>query len=84
LEEFEGEARELFLRAFFQFGAALMRDFKTGDPKTDKENDHEPGEQIQLNWLLTRSLFAAYEAMEVLGVKPKLSVTQKFSDELSK
>jgi hypothetical protein len=79
LEEFEGENRELFLRAFFHYGASFLRDFKTGDPKIDAENEDGDGERFQLNWLLTRSLFAAYEAMEILGVKPKLSSEEEIS-----
>jgi hypothetical protein len=84
LEEFEGEARELFLRALFSYSAAFMRDFKTGDPKIDVENDDGPGEQFQLEWLLTRALFASYAAMRVLNIEPKRSVTEKFSEEVGK
>jgi hypothetical protein len=83
LEEFEGENRELFLRAIFHFGEALMRDFKTGNPQIDAENEDGEGERIQLEWLLTRALFAAYDAMKVLGVEPKLPETAEFSEELS-
>jgi hypothetical protein len=79
LEEFSGRNRELFLRAFFHFGASLLRDFKTGDPKIDAENEDGDGERVQLNWLLTRSLFASYEAMKILGVKPKLSSEEEFN-----
>jgi hypothetical protein len=74
-----------FLRAFFEFGNALLRDFKTGNPQIDAENEDGFGEQHQLEWLLTRALFCAYATMKLLGIEPKgASVTQEFAEELGK
>ena len=83
LEEFEGEDRELFLRAFFHFGAALMADFKTGNSAVDKETEDGFGESFQLKWIMQRSLFAAYEAMDILGIKPKAFAIAEFNDKLN-
>ena len=82
LQEFEGENRELFLRAFFEFGNVLLRDFKTGNPEEDQENEYD--ESFRLEWLLTRALFAAYAALQLLGIEPKRSVTHEFAEELTK
>jgi hypothetical protein len=82
LEEFQGENRELFLRFFLHFGAALLKDFKTGNPQIDAENEDGDGERFQLEWLLTRAFFASYVALELLGIKPDLSETAEFTESL--
>jgi hypothetical protein len=70
---------------FFAISAqCLWGNFKTGDRKTDAENEDGNGERFRLRWLLQRSLFAAYETMEVLGVKPKRSAIDEFNEELVK
>jgi hypothetical protein len=84
LAEFEGENRELFLRAFLHFGASLMGDFKTGNTAIDRDNEDGENERFALRSILQRALFAAYESMELLGVQPKPTATRLFSEELSK
>lgn len=78
MEEFEGENLQLFLRAFFDFGGILLKDFE------HRGFDDEADELFQLERLMERALFAGYAAMEVLGVERKVPVTESFSDECSR